>query len=106
MERGVSMADYVTLDGVRTWYDDAGSGEPLVLLHPGGAGVDSRAFGPNLPALTPVFRVLHSQPRAHGRTPDVEGPLSFEGMAAGHDPVHREVVGGRTRLLGVSEARS
>ena len=30
------MARYVDLDGVRTWYDEKGSGEPLVLLHPGG----------------------------------------------------------------------
>jgi hypothetical protein len=45
------MATYVDLDGVRTWYDEAGTGEPLVLLHPCGAGVDSRAFGPNLGAL-------------------------------------------------------
>lgn len=25
----------VELGGVRTWYDEVGSGEPLVLLHPG-----------------------------------------------------------------------
>lgn len=38
----------VLLDGVRTWYEQHGDGDPLVLLHPGGAGVDARAFGPNL----------------------------------------------------------
>jgi hypothetical protein len=26
------MATYVNLDGVRTWYDETGTGEPLVLL--------------------------------------------------------------------------
>ena len=36
------MADYVSLAGVRTWYDEHGDGDPLVLLHPGGGGVDSR----------------------------------------------------------------
>lgn len=30
------MAQYVQLGEVRTWYDEQGSGEPLVLLHPGG----------------------------------------------------------------------
>jgi hypothetical protein len=25
------------------WYDERGNGEPLVMLHPGGAGVDSRS---------------------------------------------------------------
>ena len=45
------MAAYIDLDGVRTWYDELGEGEPVVLLHPGGAGVDARAWGPNLDAI-------------------------------------------------------
>ena len=30
------MGDYVLLDGVRSWYEERGDGDPLVLLHPGG----------------------------------------------------------------------
>ena len=52
------MATYIDLDGVRTWYDESGVGEPLVLLHPGGGGVDSRALGPNLDAMTKRFRTF------------------------------------------------
>ena len=47
---------YVDLNGVRTWFDEQGSGEPLVLLHPG--LVDSRAFGPNRDALAARFRTF------------------------------------------------
>lgn len=36
---------YVELDGVRTWYDEHGECEPLVLVHRGGA--DARAWAPN-----------------------------------------------------------
>lgn len=97
------MANYVTLDGVRTWYDELGSGEPLVMLHPGGAGVDSRAFAPNLPALTATFHCYTPERRAHGRTPDVEGPLTFEAMAADTIRFIEDVVGSRTRLLGFSD---
>jgi hypothetical protein len=43
------MGSYVQLGEVRTYYDEDGSGEPLVLLHPGAA--DSRAFGRNVPGL-------------------------------------------------------
>ena len=40
---------------VPMWYDERGQGDPLVLLHPGGAGVDSRALTPNLEALSRLF---------------------------------------------------
>ena len=45
-----SKDGYVELNGVRTWYAEYGdaSADPLVLLHPGGGGTDSRAFGPTL----------------------------------------------------------
>jgi len=33
--RITSMATCLDLDGVRTWYDERGRGEPLVLLHGG-----------------------------------------------------------------------
>ena len=65
------MATYIQLGGVPTWYDDYGQGEPLVLLHPGGA--DARAWAPNLDALAAVFHVFTPERRGHGRTPDVEG---------------------------------
>jgi hypothetical protein len=58
------MADYVEVGELRTWYDERASGEPLMLLHPGGAGVDARALGPNLPAFAERFRVFTPERRA------------------------------------------
>ena len=49
------MATYVQLGAVKTWYDEHGEGEPLVLLH--GGLVDARFFEPNLPALAEHFHV-------------------------------------------------
>ncbi len=94
------MANYVDLAGVRTWYDEHGAGEPLVLLHPG--LVDSRAFGPNLDALAARFRTFTPERRGHGRTPDV-GPISFELMAEDSVRFLEQIVGGRARLLGCSD---
>lgn len=97
------MADYVQLGGVRTWYDEHGRGEPLVLLHPGGAGVDSRAFGPNLESLAARFHVFTPERRGHGRTPDVEGPITFEAMAQDTIAFLEGVVGGPAHLVGSSD---
>jgi len=97
------IGTYIDLDGISTWYDETGEGEPLVLLHPGGGGVDSRALGPNLGALTENFKCFTPERRGHGRTPDVDGPITFDAMA--DDTIHfiEKVVGEPTRILGVSD---
>jgi pimeloyl-ACP methyl ester carboxylesterase len=73
------MPGYVDLDGVRSWYDELGEGEPAVLLHPGGA--DARAWAPNLDALADRFHVFTPERRGHGRTPDVDGAITHGLMA-------------------------
>ncbi|HKS16399.1 MAG TPA: alpha/beta hydrolase, partial [Planctomycetota bacterium] len=95
------MGKYVTVAGVRLWFDEHGTGPSLVLLHPG--GVDSRAFGSSLGAYAERFRTFLPDRRGHGRTPDVAGPITFERMA--EDTIHfiEQVVGGPTRLLGYSD---
>jgi pimeloyl-ACP methyl ester carboxylesterase len=97
------MANHVVLGDVNTWYDEAGTGEPLVLLHPGGAGVDARALGPNLGPLATHFRVYTPERRAHGRTPDVDGPITYEAMAQDTIAFLETVVGGRAHLVGYSD---
>lgn len=97
------MADYTVLEGVRTWYDEHGDGDPLVLLHPGGAGVSSRAFGPNLDALAARFRVYTPERRGHGRTPDVDGPITYDAMAQDTVAFLERVVGGPAHVVGCSD---
>jgi pimeloyl-ACP methyl ester carboxylesterase len=97
------MADYVLLDGVGTWYEKRGDGDPLVLLHPGGAGVDARAFGPNVAPLAARFSVYTPERRAHGRTPDVAGPITFDAMAQDTIAFLETVVGRRAHVVGSSD---
>ena len=94
------MAAYVELGDVRTWYDEHGEGEPLVLVHPGGA--DARAWAPNLDALTAHFHVFTPERRGHGRTPDVDGPITYELMAQDTIAFLEGVVGGPAHLVGMS----
>lgn len=66
---------YARVNGVQTWYDVRGEGEPLVLLD--GGFSDSRDFEPNLEGLPGFPRPL-CRPAGHGRTPDVPGPVSMD----------------------------
>src|SRR5260370_33243254 len=91
------------LPAVAMWYDERGHGEPCVLLHPGGAGVDSRALASALDALSAPFHVYAPEHRGHGRTPDVAGPISFELMAQDTIAFIETVVGQPVRLLGCSD---
>lgn len=95
------MQKYVTLNGIRTWYDELGSGEPLVMLHPG--GVDSRALEPNSKALSEKFHVFLPERRGHGHTPDTKGDYSFDLMA--EDTIHfiEQIVGKPVRIMGYSD---
>jgi pimeloyl-ACP methyl ester carboxylesterase len=95
------MAEAVTERGL--WYVDSGAGEPFVLLHPGGAGVDSRALAPQVSAFAERFHVYTPEQRGHGRTADIPGPFSFEQMAAETIAFIEEVIGQPVLLLGVSD---
>jgi pimeloyl-ACP methyl ester carboxylesterase len=94
------MSDYVEVNGVRTWYDERGDGEPLVLLH--GGFTDSRDFGGNLDRLAGEFRLLLPERRGHGHTADVPGPITVEVMAADTIAFIEKVAGGPVRLGGYS----
>jgi pimeloyl-ACP methyl ester carboxylesterase len=98
------MADYIEVGGVRTWYDERGDGEPVVLLHPG--GVDARTWAPNLDAIAAQFRAFTPERRGHGHTPDVEGPISFELVAQDTIAFLETVAGGPAHLVGCSDGAS
>jgi pimeloyl-ACP methyl ester carboxylesterase len=91
------------LGTVPMWYDERGQGDPLVLLHPGGAGVDSRALAPNLEALSRLFHTYAPEQRAHGHTPDVDGPISYDVMARDSIAFIDLVVGRPVYLFGCSD---
>ncbi|HEU6444431.1 MAG TPA: alpha/beta fold hydrolase [Gaiellaceae bacterium] len=57
------------------WYDVAGEGPPLVLLHEG--VVDSRIWAPVVPLLAPHHRLIRYDQRGFGRSPMPDGPYSL-----------------------------
>ena len=94
------MANYRTVNGVRTWYDELGTGEPIVALH--GGFSDSRDFHGNLTALADDFRLLLPERRGHGHTADQPGPITVELLAQDTIAFLEDTLDGPTRLVGYS----
>jgi pimeloyl-ACP methyl ester carboxylesterase len=71
----------IDVQGVPTYYDVLGSGrKPLVLLHGGFQVIDTMSQVAEM--LSQEFKVYLPERRGHGRTPDVEGPITYALMAA------------------------
>jgi pimeloyl-ACP methyl ester carboxylesterase len=92
--------DLFDLRGVATWWDEHGTGEAIVLFHPGGA--DSRAWDPNVRTLAAHYRIFRYDRRGQGRTPDIGGPITFEDMTDDAINFLELVVGGPAHLVGHS----
>jgi pimeloyl-ACP methyl ester carboxylesterase len=71
---------YVDAGGLHTYYEVHGAGDPLVLLH--GGLCTAETLDGQVPAFAERYRVYVPERRGHGRTPDVEGPITYQNMAA------------------------
>jgi pimeloyl-ACP methyl ester carboxylesterase len=67
------------VNGIKLYYEIHGSGRPLILLHGGLGAIEM--FGPNLPALAKGRQVIGVDLQGHGRTADIDRPLSPQLMA-------------------------
>ena len=74
-------AHYADIGPLHMYYEDTRhTAAPVVLLHGGGSTAQT-SFGQIIPALARAHRVIAPEEQAHGHTPDVARPLSFEQMA-------------------------
>ena len=85
---------FAPVNGLLMYYEIHGAGEPLILLHGGVGGI--AMFGPNVEALSEKRKVIAVELQGHGRTNDIDRPLSFEAMA--------DDVGGLIKYLGIEKA--
>lgn len=77
--KGKSAGRYANVNGIKLYYEIHGSGKPVILLH-GGLGA-LEMFGPNGAALAKRRKVIAVDLQGHGRTADIDRPLSVELMA-------------------------
>jgi pimeloyl-ACP methyl ester carboxylesterase len=70
---------FVPVNGLHMYYEECGSGKPLILLH--GGTVTCHMWQPHLSCFVPHFRVITPDSRAQGRTDNPTGELSYRFMA-------------------------
>ena len=75
-ERGGAYAE---VNGLNLYYEVHGEGEPLILLHGGFGAIEM--FGEVLPLLAEGRQVIGVDLQAHGRTADINRPMTYEAMA-------------------------
>jgi pimeloyl-ACP methyl ester carboxylesterase len=72
---------YADVNGLHLYYEQHGNGPPLVLLH-GGLLTVELSFGTALPILAQRHLVIAVELQGHGRTGDIDRPMTFEHLAA------------------------
>lgn len=70
---------YLSVDGHRLYYDETGSGEPVLFVH--GLGSSSRDWFKQVPHFEDRYRVLRVDLRGHGRSEQPKGPYEMAQFA-------------------------
>jgi pimeloyl-ACP methyl ester carboxylesterase len=91
-----AQTGYVPVNGLQMYYEVHGAGgTPLLLLHGGLFNIDLQ-FGELIPGLAATRQVVAADFQGHGRTGDIDRPLTSAGLAS-------DVVG-LLRHLGIAQA--
>ncbi len=73
-------SELAPVNGLDMYYETVGRGKPLVLLH-GALSTIETSFGPVLGSFAERHQVIAPEQQAHGRTRDVDRPLTYAQMA-------------------------
>lgn len=71
---------YATVNGVKMYYEICGEGEPLVLLH-GSYMTIPLNWNKLIPEFAKNRKVIAVELQGHGRTVDIDRPITYENMA-------------------------
>ena len=69
----------VAVNGMQMYYEVSGTGEPLVVLH--GAYMNIPTMGEIIPMLAKSHRVYALEFQGHGRTTDIDRPITYQNLA-------------------------
>lgn len=72
-------SDRIEVNGIDTYYEVSGEGEPIIVLH--GAHMNIDTMGGIIPALAKTRKVYVPEFQGHGRSEDVDRPITYENLA-------------------------
>jgi len=75
-----TVHDYASVNGLRMYFEVQSVGDPLVLVH-GAFSAIGTSFGKLLPLLVKTRKVIAVELQGHGRTADIDRPLTDEFLA-------------------------
>src|SRR4051812_32274545 len=73
------VGNRVEVNGMNMYYEVSGSGDPLVVLH--GAYMNIPAMGAIIPRLAETHKVYALEFQGHGRTSDIDRPITYPNLA-------------------------
>jgi pimeloyl-ACP methyl ester carboxylesterase len=69
----------IDVNGMRMYYEVSGSGDPLIVLH--GAYMNIPSMGAIIPRLAQTHLVYALELQGHGRTNDIDRPITYQHLA-------------------------
>ena len=74
-----AVGNRVAINGMQMYYEVSGAGEPLIVLH--GAYMNIPAMGEIIPMLARTHKVYALELQGHGRTNDIDRPMTYQAFA-------------------------
>ncbi|HET6761365.1 MAG TPA: alpha/beta hydrolase [Gemmatimonadaceae bacterium] len=76
---GAAVGDRVSINGMQMYYEVSGAGDPLIVLH--GAYMNIPSMGAIIPKLAETHKVYALEFQGHGRTTDIDRPITYPNLA-------------------------
>jgi pimeloyl-ACP methyl ester carboxylesterase len=73
------VGDRVEVNGMQMYYEISGAGDPLIVLH--GAYMNIPSMGAIIPRLAETHKVYALELQGHGRTTDIDRPITYPNLA-------------------------
>ena len=74
-----AVGNRVKVNGMQMYYEVSGAGDPIVVLH--GAYMNIPSMGAIIPMLAKTHKVYAVELQGHGRTTDIDRPITYQNLA-------------------------